>query len=47
MNPVGFDRPDLWWLVLLWLPMFGIAWTTRRKVSRRRWWRLSSRQPKP
>lgn len=38
MTPIGFDRPDLWWLALLWLPMVGIAWTTRRRISRRRWW---------
>ncbi len=36
--PFGFDRPDLWWLVLLWLPMVALAWTSKRRLSRRRWW---------
>ncbi len=35
--PIGFDRPDLWWLVLAWLPMAALAWASRRRLSRRRW----------
>lgn len=38
IGPIGFDRPDLWWLALLWLPMVAVAWGTRRRLSRRRFW---------
>ena len=33
---LGFDRPDLLWLLLLWLPMAALAWNSRRRISPRR-----------
>ena len=35
---LGVDRPDLWWLVLLALPLIGVSWSSRRGLSRGRWW---------
>ncbi len=36
MIPVGFERPEFLWLLLLLLPIGALAWFSKRKISPRR-----------
>ncbi|NCG17668.1 MAG: VWA domain-containing protein [Rhodobacterales bacterium] len=36
MIPMGFERPEFLWLLLLWLPLAALGWFSKRKINPRR-----------